>query len=98
MSLRTSVLEGDGLSSHAEGGWLHVQRPEPALAGLTAAELLTRSAQLPGNFRYGTATGAEVLLLGEVRERAAETDAAPSALAEVIEAALDASGFAWKRR
>jgi hypothetical protein len=110
MSLKMSLPEGDGLSFRAEGGgWLHVQRPEPALSGQVPAVLLARSAQLPGNFRYGAVGAAEVVLLGEVRGRGdgaeavllppvADGEEHPATLAEQVEAALEAAGIAWKRR
>jgi hypothetical protein len=47
--------------------WLHFERPRPALATLAPTELLARTARLAGNFRYGTAGGAHVVFLGEVR-------------------------------
>lgn len=102
MSLPMRLLEGDGLSLRAEsGGWLHAQRPEPALAGQTPKELLVRSAQLPGNLRYGSVNGAEVVLLGDVRGTGAGKpveETSRAGLDERMEAALDASGFVWKRR
>jgi hypothetical protein len=47
--------------------WLHFERPRPALAVLDPTELLSRTARLAGNFRYGTAGGDRVVFLGEVR-------------------------------
>jgi hypothetical protein len=66
--------------------WLHFQRPRPELSGLTAVELLERTASLPGSLRYGAA-GGNVLLLGELRlspaddveERVTELEHAPHA-------------------
>jgi hypothetical protein len=52
------------------GGWLVVRRREPALDGKPPAELLARTAALPGSLRY--VAGPEgVVLLGEVRSLAA---------------------------
>jgi hypothetical protein len=101
MSLLAELLERDGLSYHAEsGGWLHVQCPAPEMTGLEPMALLHRSAQLPGNFRYGSSDGAESFLLGEMRGRRGDEDgeAMQVDMDERIEAALEASGFAWKRR
>jgi hypothetical protein len=102
MNLPMCLLEGDGLSLRAEsGGWLPAQRPEPALAGQTPMELLARTAQLPGNLRYGSVNGAEVVLLSELRGMGTGVPAEEplqGELDERMEAALEASGFAWKRR
>jgi hypothetical protein len=92
------------------GGWLSVRRPEPALRGQAPAELLRLTAKLPGNLRYAT-DPAGPFLIGEVRAGGSLSDATerkrllgPSPVAaepppdEVIEAALDGSGFPWSRR
>jgi hypothetical protein len=54
----------------AEGGWLTLHRPEPALAAASlrvpAQELLARTAELPGNWRYVHGPGRSIELLGEV--------------------------------
>ncbi|MGH7169126.1 MAG: hypothetical protein ACRELG_02470 [Gemmataceae bacterium] len=101
MSLLAGLLERDGLDYQAEsGGWLHVQRPAPEMAGLEPMALLSRSAQLPSNFRYGSSDGAEIVLLGEMRGQrgGADGETVQEEMDERIEAALEASGFAWKRR
>ena len=101
MNLLAGLLERDGLSYQAEsGGWLHVQRPAPEMTGLAPMALLNRSVQLPGNFRYGSSDGTEIVLLGEMRSQRAGEDgeALQVEMDERIEAALEASGFAWKRR
>lgn len=96
--------------------WLHFQRPRPALKDLSPAELLTRSAELAGNLRYGS-DGREVVLLGEVRVPVADDGSpkletepnevprqvgaeqlADANFDEVVAAALEQAGYAWKRR
>jgi hypothetical protein len=91
-----------------------VCRPAPDLEGVPPAELLTRGEALPGTFRLGTADGKHVQLLGEAwldepprGELAAEAwrgwlvplnpGAAPVE-EEEVEAALEASGFSWRKR
>lgn len=108
--MSTAVQERDGLTVQTESvGWVHLSRPEPALAGEAPGTLLARSAQLPGNFRYGSADGTAVALLGEVPQVEGvesfelprwpwSSAEGPAAAAEDVEAALDDSGFAWKRR
>lgn len=101
MTLLADLLAKDGLSHQAEsGGWLHVQRPAPEMTGLAPITLLKHSAQLPGNFRYGSSDGVEVVLLGELRGQrgAADGETMQLEIGERIEAALETSGFAWKRR
>jgi hypothetical protein len=96
------------------GGWLVLRRPEPALAGLSAAGLLARTARLPGNLRHAPAPGGGVELLGDLcYDPAAEVfPVARARLRELltarpgreppsegaVEAALDAAGLAWARR
>jgi hypothetical protein len=95
------------------GGWLVLEKPEPALADETPEELLGLGAELPGNLRYLVRPGGKVVLIGEVRidapvedakqrleqwlEGAAEGDR-ESPSDETVEAALEGSGFAWSRR
>jgi hypothetical protein len=96
------------------GGWLVLQRPEPALAGKTAAALLALGAEWPGNLRYVVRPGGKVALLGEVRSPDAPLEEAQQRLEqwldgvgegdaagtadEAVETALEGSGFAWSRR
>jgi hypothetical protein len=104
----------DGLVALAENErWLHLRQSEPSLAGASPLDLLTRTAALPGNYRLAR-SGAGVLLLGDVEtnevpfegvdlhggEPTPNADSAGDqvSLAERIEGALEASGFAWKRR
>ncbi len=99
----------------AEGGsWLTLRRPEPALAGLPAAEVLARTAGLPGTLRHVYAPVGGVELFGDLcyDPAAEEYPAARARLralltarpggappgAEAVEAALDAAGVAWARR
>jgi hypothetical protein len=81
-------------------GWRHLRRPRPDLAGHSPAELLSLSAELPGNLRYGTGPGG-VFLLGEVCGHH-DLDTPLPTFAEVgedeLEAALDATGWPWRRR
>jgi hypothetical protein len=96
------------------GGWLVLQRPEPGLAGKTAAELLALGAELPGNLRYVVRPAGKVSLVGEVRNLDAPLEEAQQRLEqwldgaeeshgealadEEVEGALEGSGFAWSRR
>ncbi len=103
---------GDALFTPEGGGWLTLRRRALALRGLTAAELLRRTRELPGNVRYAIdadgpylieeVRGPDGLTLGAAGELffglldRAAEPAAPSE--EAIEAALDGSGLAWSRR
>jgi hypothetical protein len=102
----TFTLEG--------GGWLALEKPEPGLAGKSAAELLELGSVLPGSLRYFTRPGGKVVLIGEVRNLDAPVAEAQRRLErwldgtgeggveapadEAVEAALEGSGFAWSRR
>lgn len=96
------------------GGWLTLRRPAPGLRGMTPAGLLRLAERSPGNVRYATDADGPYLIeevrsrdglpLDTAREQffgllnnTADSDAAPPA-EEVIEAALDGSGFPWSRR
>jgi hypothetical protein len=50
----------------AEGGWLTLHKPEPALPVESPGELLARTAELPGNWRCVPGPGGSVEVLGEV--------------------------------
>jgi len=110
----TTLLDDQGIVKFTAegGGWLTLRRPEPALRGAAPSELLHRARTLPGHLRY-VSEAEETFLLGEVRnvdglpfgaarERLLqildETVADEAPPDETIEAALDASGFAWTRR
>jgi hypothetical protein len=95
------------------GGWLVRKCQVPQRSGTGAAELLALGTELPGNLRYirdplGAALLAEARVLtgGETFEEARErldqllagTCPGPEPTAEVLEAALEASGLAWSRR
>lgn len=96
-----------GLSFLAEAeGWYLLRRACPALAGAEPAVLLERTARLAGHFRYALDRSG-VVLIGEVRDpdlaTAASAEELPSGEAEpdvgeAVEAALEQTGFAWKRR
>jgi hypothetical protein len=106
------VENPENVTVNGEGNWLSVRRPEPTLAKATPADLLARTADLPGNFRYATAPSGGVALLGEVAQEGIgieadkgllsghpATDGGARALGEgSIEAALDAAGLTWTRR
>src|SRR5438105_1050438 len=52
-SVTTNVNKlGDALFTAEGGGWLTLRRRAPGLRELSAAELLQRTAQAPGNVRY----------------------------------------------
>jgi hypothetical protein len=105
---------GDALFTAEGGGWLTLRRRAPTLRGLSAAELLQRTARSPGNVRYAVDAD-EPYLLEEVRSRNGLTLGKagdvffglfphPVALPaeppsdELIEAAIDGGGFPWARR
>jgi hypothetical protein len=105
---RGTTFEAEG------GGWLVLRRPQPGLLDTPPADLLARAKDLPGNFRYVPQPDGGVHLLGEVRSLAAGAtldhaqerlaallDGPPDGgepTADVLEAALEASGLAWARR
>jgi hypothetical protein len=96
--------------------WLHFVRQRPEMARVDAQGLLDRTHHLPGNLRYGTSDGREVILVGEVRvphagevpdvaeglegrtHPVAEETGDPAAFGELVVAAFEESGLAWKRR
>jgi len=94
------------------GGWLVLRRPEPGLTCQSPTELLALGAEFAGNLRYVVRPGGKVALIGEVRSVDASLDGAQQRLEqwldgpeetsappdEVVEAALEGSGFAWSRR
>jgi hypothetical protein len=105
---------GDALFTAEGGGWLTLRRRAPALRGRTDAELLQLAARWPGNVRYTADAqgpylieevrardglsigGAGELFFGLLNDSADSEAETPSA--EIIEAALDGSGFPWSRR
>jgi hypothetical protein len=60
------------------GGWSTLRRPEPSLTVMSAADLLARTAGLPGNLRYITGKDGGIELLGEVPGEAGETPGDPA--------------------
>jgi len=105
---------GDALFTAEGGGWLTLRRRAPTLRGWTDAELLRLAARSPGNVRYATDAGGTYLIeevrargglsVGTAGELffgllndTANAEAEPPD-EEVIEAALDGSGFPWSRR
>lgn len=94
------------------GGWLTLHQPDPELIDSAAAELLERTAALPGWLRYTRTPEGSVELLGEVRLDACEGDweqarerlrdylekgPGPEPTEVAVEAALDGTRLAWTR-
>jgi hypothetical protein len=104
---------GDALFTAEGADWLTLRRRAPGLRNLSAGELLGLAARSPGNVRYSTDANGPYLIeevrcqdgltLGTAGEKffgllnqPEEEVATPGD--EVIEAALDGSGFPWSRR
>ncbi|HWG47330.1 MAG TPA: hypothetical protein VN688_31495 [Gemmataceae bacterium] len=110
-----TVLDNEETRMEVEdGGWLILRRPERDASGATPDAILTRTAQLPGNWRLIPGPHGAIERLAEIpvedeggegmdgdrfhRLRAMPAGEESLPPEEVVTAALDAAGLAWSRR
>jgi hypothetical protein len=72
--MSVAELEGEGARVAAESGWLALRKPEPALTGEPAEELLAWTAELPGNWRCVPGPDGTIDLFGETPRGWGEDD------------------------